>query len=247
MFEANPTTTRHSAKLPVDATFLWRNGLWHMQAQSDSAVRAVSQNASKILDQLKAAGRLEEKIPGLFRLTGLVARPVLDASESPLARLSQLKQTNGEPILDVDQLRAGERIRQDYERSHMAARVTASYEAHGPSGGRQPQSSDNTVASFTDNALDARKKMHQALDAVGPELAGILLQVCCMASGLEQAEMRLNLPRRAGKAVLQLALTRLARHYGYKLAMRHAGPRQIGHWAVSDFRPQIQAPHAHQP
>jgi Domain of unknown function (DUF6456) len=81
--------------------------------------------------------------------------------------------------------------------------------------------------------------LHRALDAVGPELSGILLYVCCLAGGLEQAEMRLNLPRRAGKAVLQLALTRLARHYGFKASLRHEGPGRIGHWAVGDFRPGV--------
>jgi hypothetical protein len=71
--------------------------------------------------------------------------------------------------------------------------------------------------------------------------------VCCMASGLEQAEMRLELPRRAGKAVLLLALTRLARHYGLKSRMKHQGPSDIGHWALADFKPLILPQELHQP
>lgn len=229
MFEVNFATTHNTTKLPVDATFLWRNGMWHMQAQGDSTLRVLSKNASNILNELKFAGRLEEPVPGLFKLSGAVMRPIFDAAESPLTRLAQMKQPDGGTVLDAEQLRAGERIRQDYERSHLAARVTASYEPQDGAGSRQQQFSDNRVAALTDNALDARDKLHQALDAVGPELSGILLQVCCMAGGLEQAELRLKLPRRAGKAVLQLALTRLARHYGYKQPMRHAGPKHIGH------------------
>ena len=54
----------------------------------------------------------------------------------------------------------------------------------------------------------------KALEAVGPELASMLAQVCCLSAGLEQAERLLNLPQRSGKAVLGLALTALARHYG---------------------------------
>jgi hypothetical protein len=123
--------------------------------------------------------------------------------------------------------------------------VTANYEGQGGSGGKQRQFSDNHMASLSDNTIAARQKLHLALDAVGPELSGILLHVCCMAGGLEQAELRLNLPRRAGKAVLQLALTRLARHYGFKSSVRHAGPEKIGHWAVADFKPQIQPQTGH--
>jgi Domain of unknown function (DUF6456) len=245
MSEVNPAATRNSVKLPVDATFLWRNGVWNMQARTAMTMRPVPKKAGKILDELKSVGKLEELAPGLFRLNGMVALPLLDGSESPLARLAQLKQANGEVMLDHDQIRAGERIRQDYERAHLAARVTASYGSSESCGGRQSQFSDNHIAKLTDNALDAREKIHQALTAVGPELSGILLHVCCMAGGLEQAEMRLNLPRRAGKAVLQLALTRLARHYGFKQSMRHAGPAHIGHWAVPDFKPQIASPQQH--
>jgi hypothetical protein len=246
MIETCPTI-KNSAKLPADATFFWRNGKWHMQSSRDSSLRVLSKSAAQILNELKFAGRLEEPTPGMFKLSGQVLRPMIDASESPLTRLAQMKLPSGETVLDADQLRAGERIRQDYERSHMAARVTASYEANGGAGNRQSQFSDNHIAKLADGALDARDKLHQALEAVGPELSGILLQVCCMAGGLEQAELRLKLPRRAGKAVLQLALTRLARHYGYKTPMRHAGPKQIGHWAVADFKPRIQPPPEHQP
>jgi hypothetical protein len=127
----------------------------------------------------------------------------------------------------------------EYEGAHMSARVTMAYEAQAGGRGGQGHFSDNHIESLTDASLTARQRLHCALDAVGPELAGILLHVCCMAGGLEQAELRLNLPRRAGKAVLQLALTRLARYYGFKTSLRHEGPGRIGHWAVEGFRPGI--------
>ena len=239
MYHAPQSTEIKSAKVPHNATFLWRAGRWHVQLAGDAACKQVSLRNSRILEQLKQAGRLEETAPGLYRLEGGVSLPVFDAAESPLQRLGLMKQADGTTVLDVEQLRAGERLRVDYERAHLSPRVTMSYAAQGSSGGRQVQFSDNHIEKLNDVALEARDKVHQALGAVGPELSGILLHVCCMAGGLEQAELRLNLPRRAGKAVLQLALTRLARHYGYKVSLQHGGPSKIGHWAVEDFKPEI--------
>ncbi|HEX6866325.1 MAG TPA: DUF6456 domain-containing protein, partial [Caulobacteraceae bacterium] len=47
-----------------------------------------------------------------------------------------------------------------------------------------------------------------------PGLRDMLEQVCLTDSALEAAERSLGLPRRSGKAVLKLALQRLAVHYG---------------------------------
>lgn len=239
MYHAPHSPETKSAKVPENATFFWRSGLWYMQKPGSAAAKPLSKRNAKLLDQLKQAGRLEEKSPGLFRLSGSLTEPVLDSAESPLMRLAFMRNADGSAVLDVDQLRAGERLRVDYERAHYGARVTMAYEAQGSSGGRQPQFSDNHIEKLNDAVLAARHMLHDALDAVGPELSGILFHVCCMAGGLEQAELRLNMPRRAGKAVLQLALTRLARHYGFKASLRHGGPGKIGHWAVGDFRPEI--------
>jgi hypothetical protein len=52
----------------------------------------------------------------------------------------------------------------------------------------------------------------RALMAVGPEVAGILVDICCELKGLEDAEKANGWPQRAGKVVLQIALTRLAKH-----------------------------------
>jgi Domain of unknown function (DUF6456) len=246
MFNTSELTKAKTGYLPEDATFFWRCGRWEMHVRGAVASKPVALRYSKMLDELKRMGKLEEKAPGLFRVAGALSHPAVDGAESPLLRLSQMKQSDGKAVLDGEQVRAGERLRLDYERAHLGARVTMSYDVQCGSSGRQAQFSDNHIEKLNDSALEARDRLHEALESVGPELSGILLHVCCMAGGLEQAELRLNLPRRAGKAVLQLALTRLARHYGFKTALRHGGPAKIGHWAVGDFRPGLAVQSLHQ-
>lgn len=170
----------------------------------------------------------------------------IEASESPLARLFLRKDASGKTYIDGKQFLAGEKLRKDYEQAHMAQRVTGAYEESAGSGGRHWQMSDNAVTKMNDNAIAARERLHHAFAAVGPELSGILYQVCCVSSGFEHAELALTLPPRSGKAVLALALTRLARHYGL-IRTRNTTPKDsISHWAVDNYRPSIM-PQQHQP
>lgn len=165
-----------------------------------------------------------------------------DSDESPLLRLATRPEKGGKPYLDAEQFAAGEKLRRDFEMSGLAQRVTTSYAMAGSSGSRHWQMSDNATESLTENMLAARYRLHKALDAVGPELSSILYHVCCLAGGIEQAELHLEIPRRSGKAILALALNRLARHYGIKQMLRHKGPLEIGQWSLADYRPEIMPP-----
>ena len=168
------------------------------------------------------------------------------AAESPLLRLFMGKGPGGKAYIDLNQFKAGEKLRVDFERAHLAQRTTSAYSESAGSGGRHWQQSDNSIEKLNDNAIAARQRLHKAFAAVGPELSGILYHVCCVSSGFEHAERVLALPVRSGKAVLSLGLTRLARHYGF--IKNHAPAKQasIVQWAVDDYRPKI-VPAAHQP
>ena len=69
-----------------------------------------------------------------------------------------------------------------------------------------------------------------------------LVDICCELKGLEEAERSHDWPQRAGKVVLQLGLTRLARHYGLDvpsdLPQRRKG---IRHWGSADYRPTLDS------
>ena len=66
---------------------------------------------------------------------------------------------------------------------------------------------------LTGAQIDAKWRLHAAIDAAGPGLADILWRVVCSGEGMREAETALGWPARAGKLVLTLALDRLANYY----------------------------------
>ena len=133
----------------------------------------------------------------------------VNLGESPIAWLARRPGPDGRPFLSPAQAAAGERLRDDFNRAGGAGRLTMAWDA-GPrvAGGRAPG------LDAAERALHARAKVRAALEAAGPGLREVLERVCLDGSALEAAERDLGLPRRAGKAVLKLALTRLAAFYG---------------------------------
>lgn len=129
--------------------------------------------------------------------------------ESPLGWLARRKGRDGQPMVDEVQLAAGERLRAEFTRAGLTPQITSRWSSV-PSGGGA-----GGPEAFTDMVLAAKQRMNAALVAVGPELSGILLDVCCFLKGLEQVEHEHRWPARTAKVVLCLALDRLAGYYGW--------------------------------
>ncbi|WP_321341832.1 DUF6456 domain-containing protein [Breoghania sp.] len=220
---------------------LLARGLLEMRAAEQIAVsaqgRAWLRRALSLGDGFADQHR-ETELRTLADENGEPVQVQVDLTESPLAWLAGRKRANGAAWLDTAQIAAGERLRKDYTRAGLMARVTADWSAAG--GGRAKRSgARGGLTDLNDAALDARERVRRALASVGPELSGVLVDVCCELQGLEAVERRHGWPARSGKLVLQLALSGLARHYGLSGAAR--GPERSGtrHWGSEGYRPRL--------
>jgi hypothetical protein len=150
--------------------------------------------------------------------------------ESPLFPLLRLKEKDGRPFLSHEAVTAGERLAADFDFAGLQPRITASWEPR--------LSSRNTGApppavELAENRLAAKNRVNCAVDAMGPELSGVALDVCCFGKGLETVERERQWPARSAKLMLRAALLSLARHY----APPPVRPRSR-HWGAADFRPR---------
>lgn len=162
---------------------------------------------------------------------------IANLSESPLAQLARRRTKHGQPFLSAAELRAGERLRSDYTRGRIMPRLGANWVAAVSSGRRADRTAG--AVELTDAALAARQRVEQALTAVGPELSGVLIDVCCFLKGLERVEIERGWPARSAKVVLKTALGALSRHYEPPSGGRGKGYAAILHWGTEDYRPSI--------
>ena len=186
----------------------------------------------------------QEPIVGTFRAQHLVlaqrqivtdhgrANVVVDETESPLGWLASRRGRDGRALIETHQLAAGERLRADCTCAHLMPRTTSDWSNPLASSRR----GDGGVRAdlFTETMVAARQRVHHALDAVGPEFAGLLVDVCCFLKGLAAVERERAWPARSGKVVLQLALDRLARHYGYAARARGPARGHVRTWLADD-------------
>ena len=162
---------------------------------------------------------------------------LVELDESPVAALARRTGKNGEPWLAAHALAAAERFRRDFEIGRLQPRVTANWSASVSDGRRDGDRGG--VSDLTDMALAARLRFDQAAKAAGPELSGVLIDICCFLKGLETVERERRWPARAAKLVLRLALESLARHYGLTETATGKASRELRHWGAEDYRPDI--------
>jgi hypothetical protein len=158
----------------------------------------------------------------------------VNVAESPLGLLLRRKGKDGAPFLSRSEFEAGERLRADFTRGQLMPRLGANWVASVASGRR-----DGGVAELTDAALAARLRVERAVVAVGPELSGILIDVCCFLKGMETVEIERGWPVRSAKVVLKAALGALSRHYQPAPPAGRNGRQRVLHWGASDYRPSL--------
>jgi hypothetical protein len=154
-------------------------------------------------------------------------------SESPLSALARIRDRNGASFLPEEAIAAGERLLADFTRAQLQPRVTASWEPRLASRGKGQAGGQAEIA---ESAMAARDRFARAVEAMGPELAGVAVDVCCFSKGLELVERERQWPVRSAKLMLRAALLALARHYAPPAPERR---RRRHHWGVEDYRPVL--------
>ncbi|SMC96905.1 hypothetical protein SAMN05880593_112121 [Rhizobium sp. RU36D] len=228
---ADGTRTSHAAALLAGAV---ARGLLHRR---DDRLEAGSE-ARAFLRRALAEGDPEERFQVQhreeaqvqLRHEGVLQSVRRNLTESPLGAVARLKEKSGEPFLSPEAIEAGERLAADFERGGLQPRITASWEPRLSS--RAPGQA--TASDISDSAMAARRRVSLAIEAMGPELSGVALDVCCFAKGLETVERERQWPARSAKLMLRAALLALARHYQPPVARPNAR-----HWGAEDFRPVL--------
>jgi hypothetical protein len=134
----------------------------------------------------------------------VVRSVTVNLAESPLGWLL------ARGLVTQVQFDAGERLRMDWERAHLAPRVTMAWDTAPIARGRGGSSPGPELSACQ---IDARRRFDHAIESAGPGLADISWRVVCAGEGMREAESALGWPARAGKVVLSLALDRIVRFY----------------------------------
>lgn len=165
---------------------------------------------------------------------------VTRTERSPLDWLRERRDKAGNPMISSEEYSAGERLRADFQRAQMQPHVTASYS--GLPVERLRRGSAGEGLELFEAVADARQRVRDALAAVGTDHANVLLDVCCLESGLGEVEREAGWPQRSGKIILQMALRQLARHYGLLRPDWDAREKRpfIRQWSAEGYRGTLE-------
>ena len=163
-------------------------------------------------------------------IEGETARVTRNLSESPLSALERLKGRAGEAYFPREAVAAGERLHADFTRGQLQPQITMRFE---PRLGTSVKGGRGSVADLSDTAIAARLRVNRALAALGPELSGVALDICCFMKGLETVERERQWPPRSAKLMLKTALLALHRHYTPPVK------REMRQWGEEGFRPEM--------
>jgi hypothetical protein len=165
--------------------------------------------------------------------------PAAASAESRSTVLDQLRHradASGRPWIGAAAHMAGERLAADLIFAGMLPKTTMDWSRGAPSDRGGMRHGLNP----TEAAMAARQRADAALRTVGPDFAGVLMDVCGFDKGLETLERERNWPVRSGKLVVRFALDALARHYGYSDAATGRGSRRSEVWTAPGPRPGVR-------
>lgn len=189
--------------------------------------RFISNREEAFLDQHRTVERTELRRGGEREIVSV------NVTATPLAALARLRDRAGAAWLSPDAVVAGERLARDFHYGALQPRVTQSYEARV---GESKRPGPGAAADLNDSVVAARQRVASAVEAMGPELSGVALDVCCFEKGLETVERERLWPPRSAKLMLKTALLQLHRHYNPP-----APPsRRRNHaWGGEGYRPEM--------
>lgn len=142
----------------------------------------------------------------------------IDSAEQPIGRAwrnltaTPLDRYHRRGLIDDRRWQAGERLRADFHRAQLGARVTLSYAA--PTGAGQDVGWQMPAG---DRQAEARDRWRRALAALGPGLAALVAAAVCEEATAADLGARLGRSGRnaevAGMTALAIGLDLLADHY----------------------------------
>ena len=211
--------------IAIDSTKLMitNNGVSYLkQSLSPDALLAPAKNQLKFVEVM---------------VNNQLQQAQINTCESPLMRLFTRKTKSGTTYISMEEFQAGERLRADFERGQLQPKISASLQGSIGSSGR---SGFGDISNIADFALDARARVGEAIENLGPELSGVTLDICCFLKGLECVERERRWPPRSAKLMLKTALSLLAKHYGIS-GYENRQTQKNHSWGSSDFRPTINS------